>query len=292
MQNLKILCLLICFVFSSVADAQYKPQENAKIESRNGVGASISVSKTVPNFKPASKKKFPNIFRPISGFFKRLFGIKPRHSLACAFPTIENVAFSRITFVAECPSLGISSRYVCQSENQSVTVTTTANDPENDVLIYNYEVSAGRIVGNGSKVVWDLGGVEPGDYTFTVMVDDGCGVCGQPRQERIKIVDCSDCLQRAPLCSQATIAASQSTIKEGETITFTANVFAAGIEDNKLKYDWKISSGEIIGGQGTKELTVKVPPESAGSFITASFDIEDDGICEPQTGLPVYVSPE
>lgn len=292
MQNIKILCLLICFVFFSVADVKSRPLKNAEIEARNRIKKSISANQTVPNFKPISKKKFPNIFRPISRFFKRLFGIKPGHSLACAFPTIADVAFSRITFVAECPSPETSGRYVCQSENQSVTVTTTANDPEDDPLIYNYEVSAGRIVGNGSKVVWDLGGVEPGDYTFTVMVDDGCGVCGQPRQERIKIVDCSDCLQRAPLCSQATISASQSTIKEGETITFTASVFAAGIEDDKLKYDWKISAGEIISGRGTKQLTVKVPSGSAGSFITASFDIEDDGICEPQTGLPVYVSPE
>src|SRR5688572_7883638 len=60
-----------------------------------------------------------------------------------------------------------------------VEVTTTAEDPEGDVLTYNYTISGGRVVGTGKKVSWSLDGVQPGTYTITAGVDDGCGVCGK-----------------------------------------------------------------------------------------------------------------
>ena len=60
-----------------------------------------------------------------------------------------------------------------------VNVATNAEDAENDVLDYYYVVSAGRIVGSGSNVQWDLNGVPPGTYTITARVDDSCGVCGK-----------------------------------------------------------------------------------------------------------------
>ena len=39
-----------------------------------------------------------------------------------------------------------------------ISVTTIARDPDNDVLTYNYTVSAGRIIGQGENVTWDLTG--------------------------------------------------------------------------------------------------------------------------------------
>lgn len=86
--------------------------------------------------------------------------------------------------------------YVCRNSHANVTdlalskteietltpkildVGTTAVDPENDVLTYNYTVTGGRIIGAGANVKWDLTGVHPGKYTITAGVDDGCGLCG------------------------------------------------------------------------------------------------------------------
>ena len=68
-------------------------------------------------------------------------------------------------------------------------VTVTAEDPENDVLTYNYTVSGGRIVGTGAKVTWDLNGVRPGTYTITAGVDDGCGLCGKTITQSINVVE-------------------------------------------------------------------------------------------------------
>jgi len=73
------------------------------------------------------------------------------------------------------------------SFNKQIEVATQAIDPENDVLTFNYTVSAGKIIGSGAKVIWDLQGVVPGTYTITVGVDDGCGICGQTMTKTIVI---------------------------------------------------------------------------------------------------------
>lgn len=67
----------------------------------------------------------------------------------------------------------------------SVYVSTT--DPENDPLTYNYEVSAGKIVGVGERIIWDLSGVSSGTYTITATIDDGCGDCAAPKTETVVI---------------------------------------------------------------------------------------------------------
>ncbi|HEX8288954.1 MAG TPA: hypothetical protein VF556_13210 [Pyrinomonadaceae bacterium] len=89
---------------------------------------------------------------------------------------VANLILNRSEITIEENKSAKKSRF---SKNAKVSVVTEATDAENDVLTYNYSVSGGKIVGQGAKVVWDLSGVEPGIYTITAGVDDGCGVCGQ-----------------------------------------------------------------------------------------------------------------
>lgn len=58
-------------------------------------------------------------------------------------------------------------------------IQVKADDPENDVLTYAYKISAGKIVGVGSNVIWDLSEAAPGEYSITAGTDDGCGICGK-----------------------------------------------------------------------------------------------------------------
>src|SRR4029079_9866890 len=50
-------------------------------------------------------------------------------------------------------------------QSTSINVSTTAVDPENDVLTYQYTVSGGRIVGTGPTVSRGLSGVPAGETT-------------------------------------------------------------------------------------------------------------------------------
>lgn len=55
---------------------------------------------------------------------------------------------------------------------ESVTITVTASDPDGDTLIYNYECSAGAILGSGSEVNWQAP-EQTGEVTVIVWVSDG-----------------------------------------------------------------------------------------------------------------------
>jgi hypothetical protein len=90
-------------------------------------------------------------------------------------------------FHANVTDMEISSENLTGLSSKEINVTVTAVDPENDVLTYNYSVSAGRIIGNGAKVIWDLKGVSPGTYSITVGVDDGAGIVGMTKTKAIII---------------------------------------------------------------------------------------------------------
>ena len=92
----------------------------------------------------------------------------------------------------ECPTadvtaLALSHDKVSGTTSNKVQIETTAIDPENDPLKYIYIVSAGRIIGSGPKVVWDLTGIPAGTYKITAGVDDGCGLCGMTVTQTIVI---------------------------------------------------------------------------------------------------------
>src|SRR6202140_637980 len=58
---------------------------------------------------------------------------------------------------------------------ETVQVTATAGDPDNDPLTYSWNSSGGRVRGTEASVRFDTAGVTPGQYTVTGRVDDGRG---------------------------------------------------------------------------------------------------------------------
>lgn len=158
---------------------------------------------------------------------------------------------------------------VC-AESTTVSVTTTAVDPENDQLVYNYTVSGGRIVGEGANVSWDLSGLPAGTYTITAGVDDGCGLCGQTQQKTVVVEPC-DCERIINCeCARVDVSGPAGITNPGDTMTFTANVTAGTYDPT---YNWTVSAGTIVSGQGTPSITVQTTPEMAGTSVTATVDI-------------------
>ncbi|HEY0429909.1 MAG TPA: hypothetical protein VGC76_19150 [Pyrinomonadaceae bacterium] len=106
---------------------------------------------------------------------------------------VNSITLSETEIIAGCNKK--KQNRSCADSVKEISVTVEANDLENDVLTFNYTVSGGRIIGEGAKVIWDLAGVEPGIYTITAGVDDGCGVCGTTKTEKIVVKKCPDCNQ-------------------------------------------------------------------------------------------------
>ena len=80
----------------------------------------------------------------------------------------------------------------CSSE-KTISVSTKATNENNDILLYNYALTGGKIIGNGEKVIWDLTGAKPGTYTITAATDNGCGLCGTTVTKTVTVVETGDC---------------------------------------------------------------------------------------------------
>jgi hypothetical protein len=190
------------------------------------------------------------------------------------FANVTNLTLSETTVTGRCAAGFRPREGVVCSDDMEVGVTTTAVDPENDVLTYNYTVSGGRIVGQGANVSWDLTGAQPGTYTITAGVDDGCGVCGTTQTRTITVAEC-DCVQVCE-CPTFDVTGPAGVVNAGETLTFTANV--SGGTATTVTYNWTVTSGTITEGQGTPVIRVATTGDQAGSALTASVEI--GGVCD------------
>ena len=190
------------------------------------------------------------------------------------FANVTNLALSNTTVTTPCPPGYRAAEGATCSDDLAVNVATTAVDPENDVLTYNYTVSGGRIVGTGANVSWDLTGAQPGTYTITAGVDDSCGVCGQTQTKTITVAECK-CVKVCE-CPIFGITGPAGVTTPGETMTFTANV--SGGSGEAVTYNWDVSAGTIVEGQGTPVIRVATTPEMAGSNVTATVTI--NGVCD------------
>lgn len=174
---------------------------------------------------------------------------------------------------------------MCPDDEARVLISTSAEDKEDDVVTYAYAVSAGKIIGQGATVIWDLSGVPPGDYTITAGVNDGCGVCGttltktvtvkgRPDVESIKLSD----REISTLCPGARSADSVCSLEQMIVdITTTAKN-----EKPDLTYYYVVTGGKIVGtgpnvkwdltaeGPGTYSITVGIGKDNVIPGKTAT----------------------
>jgi hypothetical protein len=239
-----------------------------------------TVAGAIPSTRTTSWTGRPPGFEPSSdphGFILQITAGRrnPRQMEIINPPAnVESVTLGEKTVTVPCPPNTKPRAGSNCSDDMAVSVSTVARDPDNDVLTYNYTVSGGRIVGQGANVSWDLSGAQPGTYTVTVGVDDGCGVCGQTKTETITVAAC-DC-EPVYTCScpdSITVDGPSGTTEPGGSMTFTANV--NGGSQSSITYNWMVSSGSIESGQGTPVITVRAPSE--GGNVTATVDI--GGLC-------------
>ncbi|HEV2799368.1 MAG TPA: PKD domain-containing protein [Pyrinomonadaceae bacterium] len=88
--------------------------------------------------------------------------------------TAVSASPSRVVLAADCGP-DQRPREGCVATGSTVQLAANATDPDGDTLLYTWSTTGGRITGDGANVTWDLSGVQPGTYTASVEVDDGCG---------------------------------------------------------------------------------------------------------------------
>jgi hypothetical protein len=222
---------------------------------------------------PATIGGFPRGFREsddANGFIGQ-FWIGRRNARTPEFlpnqPPTVTLSASAGTIVRPCPPGTTSRSGQCPTtDNSTVQLSANATDPDGDTLLYTYTTTGGRVTGDGANVSWDLSGVQPGTYTSTVEVDDGCG-CVAFSSTTVTISECSDC---EPPCPTIEISCPYDQITAGQPATVSVNLTGGG--NYNLTYNWTVSAGTISGGQGTPSITIDTTGLE-GQNVTATVEI-------------------
>ncbi len=176
-------------------------------------------------------------------------------------PPTVSVSASSSTITLPCATG--SSESCTPSATRSVDLTADARDPDNDTLLYTWSVTGGRLSGEGRTVTWDLSGVNPGTYTATVEVADGC--CHTvPGSTTVTVAECSNC---RPACPTVSVSCPDS-VDQGSAITFSSSLSSGA----NVTYNWSVSAGTITGGQGTSSITVDTA-NLGGQSVTATVEV-------------------
>jgi hypothetical protein len=134
---------------------------------------------------------------------------------------------------------------------------------------YSWTANAGRIEGNGPTATWNLAGLRPGYYKAKVVVDTGTGteLCEAFASTTV-LVRCTPPPPPQPVCPNVTISCPDH-VEIDQPITFSAS-FTGGSGNVTQTYNWTISAGRIIEGQGTPTIVVDTKG-CAGQSIKAEF---------------------
>jgi hypothetical protein len=75
-------------------------------------------------------------------------------------------------------------------KEKSTTLVCEAMDPDGDALTYHWEAKAGRLVGEGGRIIW-FAPNEERDFVITCTVTDGKGNKSRPATVTVKVIcDC------------------------------------------------------------------------------------------------------
>ena len=180
-------------------------------------------------------------------------------------PPTVTLSASSGTITRPCPP-GTMSTTCTPSGSSTVQLAANATDPDGDTLLYTYTTTGGRVTGDGANVSWDLEGVQPGTYTATVEVDDGCG-CVAFSSTTVTVAECTNCV---PPCPQISISCPTDQVTAGTPATVSVNVSGGG--NFNVTYNWTVSAGTITGGQGTPSITIDTTG-LAGQNVTATVEL-------------------
>jgi hypothetical protein len=215
----------------------------------------------VPQNSPTAQKK--NVIRRFFAWLARLFrkkkggdGADPPNRP----PTISLSLSRRQIFVPErCPA-EMQPDPSCLAETRLV-VFAQASNPDGDELVLRPHAQAGKIVRQGKRdFAWDLTGVAPGVYSFTVTASEGKS---QPVSDSVSVTmsacKCTAAPQPTPTptprlgCPSISLPKS---IPVNKVFQATATV-VGGPPNAHYTYRWTVDGGEIVSGQGTDTILIR-----------------------------------
>ena len=136
----------------------------------------------------------------------------------------------------------------------SVQLNARAGSPAGNPIRYRWSTSAGRINGDGAVATWDLAGLAPGVYRAYIEIETGNrdGECEAFTSTSVVVKPCPPVVQ--PSCPNVEIICPTNIVID-QPLTFSARV-SGGTPAIAPIYNWSVSAGTIIEGQGTSSIRV------------------------------------
>src|SRR5215218_9332654 len=174
--------------------------------------------------------------------------------------------------------------------NPRVRLKAQGVSPEGKPLRYKWTVSGGRLDSyDGTDVVWDLSDAQPGVYNASVTVESGPvdnPLCTAFTSTKVVVRNCPP---PRPVCPNVAIYCPDVQ-QAGTPITFTASI-SGGTPGVTPVYNWVVSAGKILSGQGTPTITVDTAG-LGGQPITATVEVAGYNLeCRAQCQAAVPAPP-
>ncbi|MCM3903324.1 MAG: hypothetical protein ND866_16605 [Pyrinomonadaceae bacterium] len=169
-------------------------------------------------------------------------GQKAKETLVFAPPTVSLAADQAVLNACEGDTIA-----------SLVRLNARATSASGNPIRYNWTTSAGRIDGNGDAVTWDLSGVRPGYYKAFLAVGTGIGDESCEAFSSIAVfVKCPP--PPPPVCPSVYITCPDR-VELDQPVTFTSSL-TGGSGNVTPNFNWTVSAGRIIEGQGTASIKV------------------------------------
>jgi hypothetical protein len=173
-----------------------------------------------------------------------------------------------------------------------VKLIAKAVSPEGYPIKYRWTTSSGTIIGEGPEVTWNLAGLKAGYHSASLGIQSvgAEGSCEAFSSVRVLV---NPCVVVQPVCPAIEIVCP-STVEIGQPITFSSRLTGGVPANTNAVYNWTVSAGTIIQGQGTD--TIKVDTTGAGgqtvraSLSVGGYNLECAADCSVAVPLPKLVS--
>ena len=169
-----------------------------------------------------------------------------------------------------------------------VKLTANAVSPGGYPIKYRWTTSDGTIIGEGPEVEWNLAGLKPGYHKASVDIQS-IGSDGSCQAFSSVSVLVNPCVAVQPVCPAIEIVCPNNVVL-GEPVTFSSRLTGGVPANTNGVYNWTVSAGKIIEGQGTD--TIKVDTTGAGgqsikaSLSVGGYNLECAADCSVAVPLP------
>lgn len=168
-----------------------------------------------------------------------------------------------------------------------VQLNARAVSPNGNPIKYRWTTTAGSIAGDGPVVTWDLSGLKPGYHkaSLDILSSGNEGECHAFSSVTVLV---NPCPVIPPACPSIEIVCPTN-IGIDQPLTFTSRA-SGGTPSIAPVYNWTVSAGTIVSGQGTN--TIKVDASGlAGQTVRASLSMPGYGslLCSADCGVSIPI---